>query len=233
MPEETIEAKTRRLDKPQLIRSILAGIYIALGATLMLACKESGLPPIVGGLAFSLGLWLTICANGELFTGNCLLLAEYQPWKKNQSMRSAAIGRRNSGIVRCLCVTYLGNLVGSLAMFAAIRATGAYGDVAITVASTKCAAPVLETFVRAILCNVCVCLAVWLGIRQTSPAERLVCVALPVACFVTCGWEHSIADMFLLLLGHAPEGDMLRVLATATLGNIVGGYLVAKAMKSI
>lgn len=233
MLPETITSKIERPTKPQLIRSILAGIYISLGATLMLACKADGMPSIVCGIAFSLGLWLVMCADGELFTGNCLLLAEYKPWEPHQCMRPAGIGIDNRNIARCLFTTYIGNLIGSLMMAALLHLSGSYLGIAAEIAAAKCAVPVHVTLIKSLLCNLCVCLAVSIGCTQKSPLEKLICAALPVACFVACGWEHSIADMFFLPLGAASLPDMLRVIGVATIGNMLSGFAIAKARQHI
>lgn len=222
MPEEIMLAKTTRPTKEQFLRSILAGAYIALGATLMLACKADGLPGLVCGMAFSLGLWLVMCAQGELFTGNCLMLSAL-----------GTEGTDNAKLARCLATTYLGNLIGSLVMVLLVTATGAYGDVDAAIATAKLAAPMHVTLAKSVLCNLCVCLAVHVGCKQTSPLEKLACALLPVACFVACGWEHSIADMFLLPLALPTVTDpvgIIRVILVATVGNMVAGYALAKVL---
>ena len=173
-------------------------------------------------MAFSLGLWLVMCAQGELFTGNCLMLAKL-----------SAPGTDNARLARCLAVTYLGNLVGSVIIVLLVAATGAYADTDVTIAASKLAAPVHVTLAKSVLCNLCVCLAVHVGCTQTSPLERLACAMLPVACFVACGWEHSIADMFLLPLAFPTIADpvgIARVILIATLGNMVAGYALAKVL---
>jgi formate/nitrite transporter FocA (FNT family) len=65
------------------------------------------MPGIVCGLAFSLGLWLVMCADGELFTGNCLLLSEYKPWMSNQYAELAGISITNKKIARCVNLSRL------------------------------------------------------------------------------------------------------------------------------
>ena len=223
MPPNIIKLKLNRNPIPQLLRSILAGIYIALGATLMLACKADNLPNLVCGIAFSLGLWLVMCADGELFTGNCILLTEYQPKAQQNNLQ----------IIRCLAITYIGNLIGSLLMVTLIYFSNTYIDTAITIATIKCTAPMHITFIKALLCNLCVCLAVSIGCTQKSPLEKFICAMLPVTCFVACGWEHSIADMFFLPLGSANILDILRVIIVATIGNIISGFAIAKIRKHV
>lgn len=223
MPEELISQKTQRGAPAQLVRAILAGAYIALGAQLMLTCREQGMPPLVCGIAFSLGLWATMCACGELFTGDCLMLADL-----NGKDRA-----RDAGIWRCLLITYVGNAVGAVTIAGLVAATATALPGAYAMVATKCVAPPSAILAKAILCNVCVALAVGLGCQADTHGERLVCAVMPVTCFVTCGWEHSIADMFLLATTFPaiPAASALTLLAVSTVGNMLGAYLLAGAWK--
>ena len=230
MPEDMVTEKLGREPTQQFVRAALAGAYIALGAELMLMCKAQGMPPIVCGAAFSTGLWMTMCAKGELFTGNCLMLADYQPWEKGQVMRKCGIGIRNKGIHRCLRVTYAGNAVGAITIAALVALTAQDMSSAYDVATAKCSMTPVATLARAVLCNMCVAIAVGLGCRTKSYCEKLVCAMLPVTCFVTCGWEHSIADMFLLAVAApaiSPTGALV-TLAVATVGNMMGAHIVGR-----
>jgi formate/nitrite transporter FocA (FNT family) len=114
-----------------------------------------------------------------------------------------------------------------------LHLSGSYLSTATVIAAAKCAAPIHVTFIKSLLCNLCVCLAVSIGCTQKSPLEKFICAALPVTCFVACGWEHSIADMFFLPLGAASLPDMLRVIGIATIGNMLSGFAIAKARQHV
>lgn len=233
MPEDMVAEKLGRKPTQQFVRAALAGAYIALGAELMLMGTAQGMPPIVCGAAFSVGLWMTMCAKGELFTENCLMLADYQPWKRGQAMRKCGIGAKNRAICRCLCITYVGNVIGAIviAAVAALMALTAQDmSSAYEVALATCYMPPVITLARAVLCGVCVAIVIGLGYRTKSCCERLVYTMLPVTCFITCGWEHSITDMFLLVVAApAISPDVaLFTLAVTTVGNLMGAYGVGK-----
>lgn len=221
--------------------AILAGAFVALGASFMIAvrCDTSlGQTPsvVLGGLAFCLGLFLVLVAGAELFTGNCLMVigalnAKYSFWR----------------MVRKWAVVYAGNLVGSLLIVVLLVAAG-YLDMfngfvaqtAVSVAAGKAALDPLRAFVRGILCNMLVCLAVWMGGAGRTVCDKLAATVLPVVAFVVLGFEHSVANMFFLPLGLIAQGvaggaQAITVagacsnLLFVTLGNIVGGVLVALA----
>jgi formate/nitrite transporter FocA (FNT family) len=88
-----------------------------------------------------------------------------------------------------------------------------------------------EILVRAFFCNIMVCLAVNCGRWATSVADWFFACLMPVACFVTCGFEHSIADMFYMLLGLFNGGvdavGVIYVLAVSVAGNVIGGTAYA------
>lgn len=221
--------------------AILAGIFVALGASFMLVVKsDSALPfaatQLLGGFAFTLGLFLVVAAGAELFTGNCLMVA-------------AALSKKLgwSELVRSWAIVYLGNLVGSV-LFAVIFVLsgfagsngGALGEAAIAVATAKTTLSPVAIFFRGIVCNILVCLAVWIGNSADTVSDKFFAALLPVMAFMGIGGEHCVANMFFL-----PLALMLQVegvpgavtlagvggnIGIATLGNIVGGSLVIAFM---
>lgn len=115
------------------------------------------------------------------------------------------------------------------------------GETIVAVAVAKAGLSWRVAFFRGILCNVLVCLAVWMGFAGKTVADKLAVAVLPVMCFVACGFEHCVANMFFLpmglvanALGYAAEGvdvsaltamGALANISAATLGNIVGGAI--------
>ncbi|MBM3627891.1 MAG: formate/nitrite transporter family protein [Alphaproteobacteria bacterium] len=95
-----------------------------------------------------------------------------------------------------------------------------------------CAAAPGEAFFRGILCNVLVCLAVWLSFATTDVAGRILAIVFPVAAFVALGFEHSVANMYILPAGDLAAGRPIDLAALTTnllpvtLGNIVGGGML-------
>lgn len=220
--------------------ALLAGIFISFGASFMLVVKADATlsfaaSQVLSGFVFSVGLFLVFVAGAELFTGDNLMVM------------GALSGRYSwARVLRVWIVVYLGNLVGSLAMAAlmylagfADQASGAVGAVAVTVAATKVGLAPATCFVRGVLCNMLVCLAVWMGFAARSVPAKLLCALMPVAAFVALGFEHCVANMFFLPFGMLVQSGgvlvdagqitlvaVLQNLALATLGNIVGGALV-------
>lgn len=222
------------------VLAVLAGAFVALGASFMLMVRSDaslGTTPslLLGGLAFCLGLFLVLVAGAELFTGNCLM----------------AIGVLNgkfsaARMLRKWTIVYAGNAVGSLLIAGLLVAAGflemnggAVGELAASVAAGRAALDPLTAFVRGILCNVLVCLAVWMGSAGRTVCDKLAAAVLPVVAFVVLGFEHSVANMFFFPLGAAAQlalgGGVMAVsgvlcnLLFVTLGNIVGGVAVAAA----
>ncbi len=233
-------AKTRITKGRAFVLAILAGAFVALGASFMLMVRSdstlsSSVSLLLGGLAFCLGLFLVLVAGAELFTGNCLMVI------------GALDGRYPfARMLRKWAVVYVGNAVGALlvvllmvvAGFPAMQ-NGAVGELALSVAASKASLSPLVAFTRGILCNVLVCLAVWMGSAGKTVCDKLAAAILPVVAFVVLGFEHSVANMFFLPLGLAI--DALQGTATVaavgvasnllfvTLGNIVGGVAIAAA----
>lgn len=233
-------AKVRLTRGRAFVLAILAGAFVALGASFMLMVRSDvSLSPtislVLGGLAFCLGLFLVLVAGAELFTGNCLMVI------------GALDGRYP--LVRMLrkwAIVYAGNAVGALLVVVLLLVSGfaemqggAVGELACSVAASKASLSPVVAFSRGILCNVLVCLAVWMGSAGKTVCDKLAAAILPVVAFVVLGFEHSVANMFFLPLGLVIEalwgGSSVVVLGVAsnlvfvTLGNIVGGVAIAAA----
>lgn len=229
-------AKARGPVLPTLALAFLAGAYISLGVMfylLTMTGTDAGTGParLLGGVAFSLGLILVLVGGAELFTGNVLIVLG---WADRRV--SAAALLKNWGLV------YVGNFVGAVAM--AVMAYwsgfhniggGGVAATAIAVAGAKEALPLDVAFVRGILGNVLVCMAVWLCFGARDVASKILAIVFPISAFVALGFEHCIANMFFLpyatLLSFDPAyaakgvtiAGLFHNLVPVTLGNIVGG----------
>ncbi|MFT5440139.1 MAG: formate/nitrite transporter [Alphaproteobacteria bacterium] len=212
-----------------LTLSILAGAFIAFGAmfyTVVVTDTGLGFGPtrLLGGLAFSLGLILVVVAGAELFTGNNLIV---MAWADGQIGLGALL--RNWGIV------YGGNFLGAAASAILIHwsgtlamQNGAVGETALAIAGAKVSLTIEEAFVRGILCNALVCLAIWLSYAARRVSGKILAIVFPITAFVALGFEHSVANMYFIPVaimqsGGVTVGDLLYNLVPVTLGNIVGG----------
>ena len=211
---------------------VLAGAFIGLGALMFtLVASDASLgfaaSRLLGGLVFSLGLILVSVAGAELFTGNNLLAMAW-------ASRRLSTGE----LLRNWAVALAANAAGAaglawLAWAAGQGALnqGAVGQAVIRIANAKLAMPLAEAFWRGVLCNLLVCMAVWMALGGRSLTDKVLAIVFPVTAFVAAGFEHSIANLyffpFALLLG-APL-DLLSMLANllaVIAGNIVGGSVL-------
>jgi len=234
------ESKARMALLPLAMLSVLAGAFIGLGAMLFVMVRSDptlgfAASAFLGGLVFSLGLLMVVVAGAELFTGNNLLV---MAWADGRI--SAAQVLRNWGVV---CV---GNFVGAAGLAWLVFASGhvqlnagAVGQKVVQMALAKQDLPFWTALVRGILCNILVCMAVWMAMGGRSVIDKAVAVVFPVMAFVAAGFEHSIANMYLMPLamllqssgvladGQAVTwGGMLGNLVPVILGNLTGGAVL-------
>jgi formate/nitrite transporter len=209
---------------------ILGGAFISFGAmfyTLTITGGDLGFGPsrLLGGVAFSLGLILVLVGGAELFTGNNLIVMAWAERKVTSRQ-----------LLRNWVLVYLANFVGALGTVALFYLAGALelsggavGQTAARIAETKLNLDFSTAFFRGILCNTLVCLAVWLNFAARDVAGKILAIIFPISAFVALGFEHSVANMYLIPLGMLANGGgidfaaLLRNLLPVTLGNIVGG----------
>jgi formate transporter len=215
---------------PTLALGVLAGAFIAFGAmfsTLALTGSPLGFGPgrVLAGLAFSLGLVLVVVGGAELFTGNNLVVMAW-------AARKITTGQ----LLRNWALVYVANLVGALGSALMMWWSGALGlgggavaETAIAIAEAKVALGFTEALFRGILCNVLVCLAVWLSFAAHDVPGKVLAIIFPISAFVALGFEHSVANMYLIPIAmlagaeSATAAGFLANLIPVTLGNIVGG----------
>ncbi|HZS01866.1 MAG TPA: formate/nitrite transporter family protein [Chloroflexota bacterium] len=241
MVQDTIETVAAAADKKltllggsiprYLILSALAGAYVGLGIALIfaigapLAAAQSPFVKVVMGASFGVALTLVIFAGSELFTGNAMVLTV-----------GALTGRAGwLQLANLWGWSYLGNLIGSLVLALLVAHSGALGGepqrgFVESVATAKMGLSFEAAFVRGILANWLVCLAVWCSMRTTSDVAKLGLIFWCLFAFIGAGFEHSIANMTLLALAlFQPHGEAVSWagyvgnLVPVTLGNIVGG----------
>jgi formate transporter len=220
--------------------AIVAGGSVGLGAlyyTIIASDAELSFATIrvVGGLAFSLGLVLVLVGGAELFTGNNLIVMAWA---------SGKVSSRE--MLRNWVIVYFGNLVGSLGLVILVFFShhldmngGRIGLSILNTAVGKIQPDVITLFFKGILCNLLVCLAVWLAYAGRSVTDKIVALILPISAFIAAGFEHCVANMYFLPLawlltqtGNVPsdfDGSLITIsgivhnLIPVTLGNIVGG----------
>lgn len=208
------------------VLAILAGAFIGFGAaaytTVMTGADASfGPSRLLGGLVFSLGLILVIVGGAELFTGNALMIM-------------AAVERKITlrRMLRSWGIVYLGNFVGAAGLAVVFGFSGllegAMGATATAIPEIKASLLPMEAFIRGALCNMLVCLAIWLTFAARSAAGKILGILWPISAFVLLGLEHSVANMYFFHQGwmigsNVTISDALSNLVWVTLGNIAGG----------
>jgi formate transporter len=227
--------------------AVLAGAFVALGASFSTVAQSGAGPEasygatrVLAGAAFSLGLVLVIVGGAELFTGNTLMV---------MAVTSGRIPARL--VMRNWLVTYVGNFVGAVATAALVVAAGqqrfgngAVAESMLAIARAKTSYGFLQAVALGILGNALVCLAVWLTFSARSTTDRIASVVLPITAFVACGFEHVVADMYLVpvaMLADAWDPSfpasgidlpafILRTLLPVTIGNVIGGAVLVAAV---
>jgi formate/nitrite transporter len=245
-----VGARKLRLDTLSLlVLAVLGGGFIALGAmfaTTVMAGADGavpfGLSRLLAGLPFCLGLVLVILGGAELFTGNTLMVMAWASGKV-----------RLIEMLRAWLIVYIGNMAGAVATALLVLLSGQYlygrgaiATVALKLSLDKSLLPFSRAFFLGILCNVLVCLAVWLCLGARTTSGKFLAIIFPVSAFVAAGFEHSVANMYFIPLGilirdWAPDAlwqqisqtpaayaalswtGFLVSLIPVTLGNIVGG----------
>ena len=224
-----------------LMLSFLAGAFIGLGAlyfafvrsdaSLGFAARQA-----LGGIAFSLGLILVIVAGAELFTGNNLLAMAWADGK---------ISTRE--LLRNWAIVCGGNFVGAagLALLVFLSGhpemnNGAIAREYLAIATAKVTMPFWTAFFNGVLCNVLVCMAVWMALAGRSVIDKAVAIIFPISAFVAAGFEHSVANMYFIpvamllqtfenagVSGNAVTwAGFFGNLVPVILGNIIGGSVL-------
>lgn len=231
--------------------AIMAGIFISLAFVFYITVTTGnsagwGLNRFVGGLAFSMGLILIVICGGELFTSSVLSAISWANQQINIKKMLSIWGK-----------VYLGNFLGAALLLLLVMGAqlyqlnnGEWGLNALNIAQHKLHHTSVQAFSLGVLCNLLVCLAIWLTFSTTNAMTKAMMVVLPVSMFVSSGFEHCVANMFMVPLGiliqsFAPESFWLAIQTTpaqyadlnfsafitanlipVTLGNIVGGAIL-------
>jgi formate/nitrite transporter len=230
-----------------LMLAVIAGGSIGLGALYYtVIVSDPGLSfaaaRVMGGLAFSLGLVIVLVGGAELFTGNNLIVMAWA--SGNVSTRQ---------MLRNWVVVYFGNLIGALGLVVLVFLShhpdmngGRVGLSILNTAVAKIQPDAVTLFFKGVLCNLLVCLAVWLAYAGRTVTDKIVAAILPVSAFIAAGFEHCVANMYFLPLawlmtrtGNVPADfdasvitmtGIIHNLVPVTLGNIVGGAGLVGAM---
>lgn len=232
-----------------LLSGFMAGAFIAFGAvaanTISATISVASLAKAAGAMVFPVGLAMVLIAGSELFTGNCLI---------SLGVFNGEIGLGK--MLRNWILVYLGNFLGGISVAALTFLSGNFAlfnrAVAVNTigaAAAKCSMSFESALASGVLCNILVCIAVWMSFGAKSIGSKIAAMYLPVMTFVLAGFEHSVANMYYISAGIMaktnPEylmaamdagkngesvnwmGFLVGNLLPVTIGNIIGGCFVA------
>lgn len=213
------------------VSALVAGMFISFGSFVaftlgsVINASETAAcwTKAVQAFAFASALSLVVMAGAELFTGNNLAMAAGS-FRKMVSWADT---------VKLWIVCWVGNLIGSALSVVMFQATGIpSGDVAdyfTTIATGKVSLEPVPLLIRAILCNILVCLAVWCGAKLKTESGKLIMIFWCIFVFMVCGFEHSIANMSIVGVavanGTVGIGQYFYSVLMATVGNMIGGVV--------
>ena len=242
------KAKTSNSISKLLLLGFFAGMFIALGAvsanTVSATITNASVAKVAGAMIFPVGLAMVLIAGSELFTGNSLI---------SVSVINGDV--KLSAMLKNWVFVYIGNFIG--AVFIAIlcyfaNQWGLFGNAVavntIAIANAKCSMIPVAAIASGILCNILVCIAVWMSFGAKTVSGKIIAIYLPIVAFVLGGFEHSVANMYYIpagllainnpaylasaldagkaieniTVGNFLIGNLLPV----TIGNIIGGCLV-------
>lgn len=250
---------------PMMALAVLAGAFIGLGAMFattvtagsmpiktaegeaaFIASLPFGIARLLAGLVFCLGLILVVIGGAELFTGNNLIV---MAWANKKVSTFALL---NNWVI-----VYIGNFIGSIVTALLVFwgrqylfGGGAVGTSALTIATTKVGYGFLQAIALGIMCNALVCMAVWMTYSSRSVVDKIAAIIFPITAFIAAGFEHSIANMYLIPMGlfikqfdpafTAQTGIdvsnltwqtfLVNNLLPVTIGNIIGGAILVAAI---
>jgi formate transporter len=229
-------AKARMPLASQLMLGVLAGAFIGLGSLFYVIVQSDPIlgfaaKRVLGGAVFSLGLFLVVVAGAELFTGNNLLAMAWAERKLS-----------SAEVLRNWTVVCAANFAGAAGLAVLVflsghtgMADGAVRETYLQIAAAKTSLHPVQAFFSGVLCNVLVCMAVWMTVAGTSVLDKFIAILLPVSAFVAAGFEHSVANMYLIPMGtllQAAAGEPVELLGLARnlvpviAGNLAGGSVL-------
>lgn len=219
-----------------IINSIVGGVLFSAGGMLHLCAQAEnpeiwdnnpGLVHLMQGLVYPIGLFYVVIMGADLYNSNILYF-------------SVGVCRGAVTILDLLIswfVSWFCNLGANLFVcyvicdLSGITKAPHYVEGSIQITMDKASASFIQTFIRATAANFCVCLAVYLQLMAKPLHVKFFLMALPVFTFVTMGFNHAVADMYLIPMGMfngAPlsVGKLIwKLLIPAALGNAVGGSI--------
>lgn len=214
-----------------MVNYAIVGIFdgIEVGSTSL-----AGLGKILGALSFGPALVFIYYTKSELLTSNMMVVVVGAYYRRISWLRGLRL------LAMCLCGNFLGGLLFAVLYRFSTLVEGPTGDMAMHSVDAKLAylsstSGVGDLFVRAILCNFMINLAMLLIYNGFIKEDwsKIFSMIIAVFVFAFLGLEHSVANTVLFSvvgLTHGVDVPLaLGNVAIALLGNFVGGGLLIGA----
>ncbi|MFT3944736.1 MAG: formate/nitrite transporter family protein [Ancrocorticia sp.] len=232
---------TKAITRVYLMRAAMAGFLIGLFylANYAVIAAFTAISPeiydagrFVGAIVFGFALAFIYFTKSELLTSNMMIETIALYYKR------VKVGRAFTVLLLCFAGNIIGGLVIALLVNGSSLLDGAAGElVAHTVEAklayvTSGAGSMLDLFVRAILCNFMINVAMLLTYNGHVKADgvKVIAMNVSVVLFAFLGFEHSVANTVLFMIEGLHGGiDVLAAagnVGIALLGNYVGGGLL-------
>ncbi|WHH59524.1 formate/nitrite transporter family protein [Petroclostridium sp. X23] len=255
--EKTLEIGIAKADNSlnkSFLLGVMGGIFIALAAFGSIVATATisnySIAVLIAGIVFSTGLMMVVVAGGDLYTGNVLMII--------------SVLKKRTTVIRMilnLVTVFLGNLAGSIIIVLIVNYSGllesANGMIVgkiLTKAVHKVEYPFHQAFLLGILCNLLVCIAVWMMYSAKDTAGKILTCFFPIMLFILSGYEHIVANMYYIPAGilaswnmnyidisglakdellHLTVGAIPNNFIPVILGNLVGGLIIGTIYHSI
>lgn len=223
-------SKTDKIWSQLVISGTLAGFFIGLGGLCSQMVTAEGMPKALSALVFSVGLIMVVLSGSELFTGNCMMFS---------AVCTGAV--RIKDVIRNWFYVYLGNLLGSVILAISVNLmklpsmfNGKLEEIMLSAYSAKLDQSMGMLVMKAVFCNILVCMAVWYAIHSENTISKIMSCAIPVFVFVYCGFEHCVANMYFLPAAAftyktvmTPWILIIWQILVVTAGNVLGGIIIS------
>lgn len=226
-------AKVNKSLSARLTLGFVAGAMISFGN--MAYIKSVGILPdgiglLIGASLFPVGLIIILLAGGELITGNMMVVGTSY---LNKKVSLSAMWRN------WFSITFANFIGAAFVAFISIYLGFFNGieETLIQASQSKIAFSAGQIFISGIMCNWFVGLSVWLNVAIKDGIGKIIGIWFPVMVFVYLGFQHSVANTYLLLsakfLSDISGGQIFQNLVLSYLGNIVGAMILVAGIYTV
>lgn len=220
--------KIHKTSKQKFILGFIAGAMIAFAYWAFLKVMYLKQDLILASSLFPIGLIIILLVGGELATGNMMVVG------------TAYINKEVSGsdYIKNVLQISVFNILGVLFVVMVTMVLDVFMDgVSISelgytlheITLSKTSSSPFQVFVSGMMCNWFVGLAVWLCNSVKEGVSKILAIWFPIMIFVVLGFQHSIANTFLLISTYVSSGDlslleMIINFVFSFIGNLLGGF---------